>query len=403
MKKGLLGTTALVAAAAAMTTANAEEMMAEPISISIGGSSTWGAAILGGDTVSNGDTGIRTFNSMKVTFAGSTVLDNGLEVGVNYKLTGKYKQPSSANWDDIYTDVSGAFGTIRLGNSKPAAYKMATAAPYATYIFGINTPTFNPAGSLSTFAGVGQGDDVSLLYFTPSFNGLSAAVSYAPEAGKQFTAADSDGGHVWSIGARYDGAIGEGTSVAASAGYVIHNVAEVDPVDAISGIVVQTTMPDVNDDGTPMLNDDDTPVMVDGTPHILRMAVAEVPAVPKHQKTDMAIGISVSMAGVSVGGSYRRTDDAMGENDAVAYDFGLSYGMGPWAVSVNYGHSKDLDLNDKNEVKDRGTDHLRILGRYSLGAGVTVTGAIGARQPTVERDAESMDETFGGAAIAVSF
>ena len=398
MKKGLLGTTALVAAAAAMTTANAEEMMAEPISISIGGHSTWGAAILGGDTVKPTETGILTFNSMKVTFAGSTVLDNGLEVGVNYKLTG------GADWDDIYTDVSGAFGTIRLGNSNPAAYNMATAAPYATYIFGINTPTFTPAGWLSTFAGADNLDNVSLLYFTPSFNGLSAAASYAPESGSKGTATDLDGGHIWSIGARYDGAIGEGTSVAASAGYVIHNVAEVAAVPEISRIVVRTAEPVLNDDGTLQLNDDDIIMVTDdnGNPHLLRKAVMEVAAVPKHQKTDMAIGISVSMAGVSVGGSYRRTDDGMGENDAVAYDAGLSYGMGPWAVSVNYGHSKNLDPDSDGNI-DRGTDHLRILGRYSLGAGVTVTGAIGARQPTVERGAESMDETFGGAAIAVSF
>ena len=398
MKKGLLGTTALVAAAAAMTTANAEEMMAEPISISIGGHSTWGAALLGGDTVKDGEigvkdgeTGIRTLNNMKVTFAGSTVLDNGLEVGVNYKLTG------SADWDDIYTDVSGAFGTIRLGNSKPAAYKMATAAPYASYIFGLNTPTFAPAGYLSTYAGAEKGDDVSLLYFTPSFNGLSAAASYAPEAGSQGSATDDDGGHIWSIGARYDGAIGEGTSVSASAGYVIHNVAEVPAVDAVDAIT------------TPLRAHD-----ADGSNHrdaenryvVLQEAVDPIPMSPERQETDMAVGLSVSMAGVSVGASYRRTDDGMGENDAVAYDFGLSYGMGPWAVSVNYGHSKDLDtalVKDKIVVKDQGTDHLRILGRYSLGAGVTVTGAVGAYQPTVGQNEPSKDVTFGAAAIAVSF
>ena len=395
MKKGLLGTTALVAAAAAMTTANAEEMMAEPISISIGGHSTWGAAILGGDTVKDdeigvkeGETGIRTFNSMKVTFAGSTVLDNGLEVGVNYKLTGRWEAWEDVVWDDIYTDVSGAFGTIRLGNSRPAAYKVATAAPYATYVFGINTPTFAPAGSLSTFAGAGKGDDVSLLYFTPSFNGLSAAASYAPESGSQFRATDLEGGHIWSIGARYDGAIGEDTSVSASAGYVIHNVAEAAAVSAKTAPLV-AIRPNKSHDVT--------------TDRYVVLQKAE-DAVEERQETDMAIGLSVSMAGVSVGASYRRTDDGKKDmvqgvpkdrDDAVAYDFGLSYGMGPWAVSANYGHTKAHN--------DEGTDHLRILGRYSLGAGVTVTGAIGARQPTVGEDEESKDVTFGGMAIAVSF
>ena len=382
MKKGLLGTTALVAAAAAMTTANAEEMMAEPISISIGGHSTWGAALLGGDTVSGTDTGIRTFNSMKVTFAGSTVLDNGLEVGVNYKLNG------SADWDDIYTDVSGAFGTIRLGNSNPAAYNMATAAPYATYIFGINTPTFTPVGYLSTFAGADYLDEVSLLYFTPSFNGLSAAVSYAPEEGEPLNAKDRDGGQIWSIGVRYDGAIGEGTSVSASAGYVIHNVAEADAAFGVKVDRADPEMPKISSGPADPANKD----------HVI---LETVKAVTKHQKTDMAIGMSVSMAGVSVGGSYRRMGDDLKDDqnndteDTVAYDFGLSYGMGPWAVSVNYGHTK--------AGNDDGTDHLRILGRYSLGAGVTVTGAIGARQPTVGEDEESKDVTFGGMAIAVSF
>ena len=53
MKKALMGTTALVAAAVTTGVA-ADEMMAEPISITMGGNSHWGISVV--DNEAEGDT-----------------------------------------------------------------------------------------------------------------------------------------------------------------------------------------------------------------------------------------------------------------------------------------------------------------------------------------------------------
>ena len=73
-------------------------------------------------------------------------------------------EESSDQGDETYMYLSGSFGTIRVGNDDAASYSMGTAAPYATYFYGINTPywvgSFSGAGNSnwhSTLAGAGAG------------------------------------------------------------------------------------------------------------------------------------------------------------------------------------------------------------------------------------------------------
>ena len=68
MKKALMGTTALVAAAVTTGVA-ADEMMAEPISLTIGGNSHWGVAIVDNEANSDANDDVAFSNDVELRFA----------------------------------------------------------------------------------------------------------------------------------------------------------------------------------------------------------------------------------------------------------------------------------------------------------------------------------------------
>lgn len=338
-KKVLLGTTALVAAGFAVQDARA----ADPISLSVGGYSYWAGffADYDRDTDSDdnklGDFALRT--ESEIHFKGSTVLDNGLEVGVRFELEG---EDESDQMDELYSYISGSFGTLRVGNDDPAAYLMATAAPYPDYIFNGNTPFFSPSGAfLSTFPYAS--DSASLMYFTPAIGGLSMAVSYAPEGsgeahshgdtGAYATAKDPDGDQITSIGVRYDGSMGMDMGVAAAAGWTQF--------------------------------DDET----DG----------------------MNVGLSLSMGSFALGGSYADRDVDTGTDPEPTYDLGATYSDGPMTLGVSW-------ITQKDEA-----DLYRLQVAYDLGAGVSVNSAIGLDSPDTAAGEPDNDTTFFGTSLIVGF
>ena len=90
--------------------------------------------------------------------------DSGVEVGVIVNVEGEQSDDQA----DAKIYVDGSFGSIRIGNDDTASYKMSTAAPYATYFYGINTPWWS--GDLtgywhSTFAGANARHSASMIYF----------------------------------------------------------------------------------------------------------------------------------------------------------------------------------------------------------------------------------------------
>lgn len=340
MKKALMGTTALVAAAVTTGVA-AEEMMAEPISLSIGGNSLWGIAVVDNEADSDMTDDVAISNDVELQFKGSTVLDNGVEVGMRIEIEG---EESSDQGDETYMYLEGSFGIIRIGNDDPAAAQMSTAAPYATYFYGINTPWWtthiSSGGSITTFPHANTWNDpASVMYFSPVINGFAFGVSYAPEHGSEAqsgTADRSKGNELVSIGARYDGGVGD-AGVTVAGGY---------------------TNKDMEGAGT---------------------------------ATDWAAGVVVSMSGVSVGGAYRAFDDDSGADETIHMDFGVKYGEGPWTVSLNYGNaSQDSEGVD--------TDFARVMGTYSIGPGIGLAGVLGTDSP-----ASNLDTTFAAVAMEIWF
>ena len=350
MKKALMGTTALVAAAVTTGVA-ADEMMAEPISLSLGGNSHWGVAVSDNDATPDNDD-ISIANDVEIHFKGSTVLDSGIEIGVRVELEGE--QSGSDQMDETYAYLSGSFGTLRIGNDDAASAQMGTSAPYATWFYGLNTPfwAYSPGISsayegsdnatwMSTYAGVDAGDSASFMYFSPVINGFQFGLSYAPEAGAEARngpASQAEGNDVVSIGARYDGAFGD-AGVAISAGYASQD-------DAAAGTTTE----------------------------------------------DMSVGVMVSMSDVSVGGSFRTTDYDAGGDELVQFDAGISYSMGNMSVSANIGAAEQGDMNLDAEF-------ARLLANYNLGPGVNLAGALGNDSNNVTGN----DSTFAGVALAISF
>ena len=224
--------------------------------------------------------------------------------------------------DELYSYISGSFGTLRVGNDDPAAYQLATAAPYPDYIFNGNTPFFSPSGAfLSTFPYASDG--ASLIYFTPALGGLSMAVSYAPEGaveahshgdtGAYATAKHTDD-QITSIGVRYDGSMGMDMGVAAAAGWTQFN-------DSTDG---------------------------------------------------MNVGLSLSMGSFAVGGSYADRDPDTGTDPEPTYDLGATYSDGPMTLGVSW------------ITQDQEADLYRLQLAYDLGAGVSVNSAIGIDKPEAD-------------------
>ena len=260
MKKVLLGTTALVSAGLLAQNAQA----ADPIELSVGGYHNWAyffakndnnpaAGTLPAEPGFNlGDNDIK-FDG-EVQLRGSTVLDNGLEVGVRIEIEG---ETQGDQMDENYAWIEGSFGTFRFGNDDPVSAQMATAAPYLNYMFGANSPSVFANGLSQFFArsastGVGPAgtvrsrfaagayatfatfpnqsfDDGQLIYFTPVFNGFQFGVSYAPDNNEASsanayllptktgtnTSPAFTHGEVYSAAGRYDGAVGDvGVTVA---------------------------------------------------------------------------------------------------------------------------------------------------------------------------------------------
>ena len=384
MKKALMGTTALVAAAVTTGVVAADEMaeegmMAEPISLTIGGRSHWGVAVFDNEAKPNDDD-MRISNDVLLTFSGSTVLDSGIEVAIRIEVEG---EKADDQGDAKFAEISGSFGAIRIGNDDPAAKKMATTAPYATYFYGINDNYWansgNSVGSdpwMTTYADAGAGASAGFTYFSPVINGFQFGLSYAPEAGAEAesaTADTSEGGDVYSVGARYDGAFGD-AGVTIAAGYANKDVPE--EKRTIAGSYVQ-------EDGT---------VGADKTDDVVRKAVMPSPG---RTVKEWAGGVVVSMSGVSVGGSMSVLDDDMGNDDLTQYDLGVMYGEGPWSVSANIGNQDDPDNMIDN-------DYARLLTNFNLGPGINLAGAIGVDSPNAGTN-KGKDTSFAGVALGISF
>ncbi len=358
MKKVLLSTTALVAAGMMAGAAQAEEMMEEPISLSVGG---YYRAALGNVSGNDGpgqpqadrhSTGIA--QDSEITFSGSTTLDNGLTVGVNAQLEvvdggrlgggprvilpGAGANTSGAV-DEVWLYFKDDFGQLRLGSVESARQEMTNFAPNGAYNFGVNSPffTFASGSWLATYDdGLGNEDAAKLVYFSPTFNGFRLGLSWAPD--------DSDGGQQYdnnssanmgqyqnqiAVAAEFSQSFMEGSSIRVAGGYETYEA----------------------EDSA-------------ATPCTDSMAMNCEPS-------SLHLGTTVSFDQISVGGGYLKVEQGNNQ-DRTVYDLGLRWSEGPMAGGILWGQSSASAASGPDTEITR----YAVNGTYVLGPGIDLQAQI---------------------------
>ena len=189
MKKILLGSTALVAAASLAGTAQA----AQGVQLGLGGYYQAAAGLLFSQDDGTGEPGHNTRDvvfrqDVEIHFKGETKLDNGLTVGARIELEG---QQSDDQIDEVWAYFKGGWGQIRFGDDDDAYEQLAYLIPSASQgLFGVDSPHIEFANDRNFAGHVGNtnqtifrlsGDATKVIYFSPAFAGFTFAMSYAPD------------------------------------------------------------------------------------------------------------------------------------------------------------------------------------------------------------------------------
>lgn len=326
MKKILLGSTAIVAAGLLAQPA----MASDPIKLDVKG--YYQNLVTYSDTDRGNTHDFQFRHEGEVFFIGSTKLDNGLTVGFDAQLEiVNVNAAGGRHMDETYLWLEGGFGKVILGAENSAAYLTHVGAP--SFGLGFDDRNF---GVLDLNGGrTRQGlsnDNNKGTYLTPRIAGFQAGISYNPDntAGKgdqRYNFANvpanvvGNAEDVFSGGINYTGKFGD-FGLRASVGYETASVAGAGFDDPES----------------------------------------------------VALGLSVSFAGFTVGGAYKDADN-MNTNDGYTngvdskvWGLGVSYAVGPWGLSalVNYNDNENQPKNKEYE----------LAAMYQVGPGVQFRGGL---------------------------
>lgn len=406
MKKILFASTALVAAG--MMSAGAASA-AETIKLNVGGYSKWWVVGAWQDKgFQNGTNGTAGANASaspgqkqnvdikgdnEIWFSGSTKLDNGLGVGVFISLEGGgHTDVTTDPIDQSYAWIDGGFGKVLVGMHSNGTALLHVQAPDAAANFTnggmmLGNWSITKPGSVmgmnervgytssgNTTAIISDDRAEKITYVAPSFYGLTLGASYIPNVAKT-TTANLQGASSRSNGQDRLGAYGAGALYANTFGPV--------------GVKVSAGY-----------------VWVDLT----------ATGGAENALTQMAFGTQLSYAGFTLGGSYQKANDDQrngGVSSAVfsgtsqignlsgkasgggnldfgghAYDVGLQYASGPYAVSFAYFHSSVIGLigTTLSNGKEDTIDAYQASGKYNLGPGVDVLASVGYIEYKDQRD-----------------
>lgn len=339
MKKILLGTTAVVA----LGTMTTEAFAADKIALGLGGfmrhyvglsKHDEVAATAGAAAVARAKD-IGQFTNTEIYFTGDTTLDNGIKVAARIEL--EADQDSTNQVDRGFLTISSdAMGSVVIGTAPHFGDDNAVRVPNvgnfdwsdtaekwssAQSAAGTSSAAWAPtAGTLDNWGG----DSAKLKYTSPNFGGVTVGMSYSAAEGdngsnaRLVTGTAQDG---YTFGAAYSGDMGGA---------------------AISASVTHANI-DTNFEQT-------------------------------------AGGLTVGMAGFTVGGGYTDFNDtrataqiladANGSTEGNAWELGVSYETGPYAVSAGYMVAKnDGVIATVGENKDT---RWNVAATYDMGAGVVL-------------------------------
>jgi len=167
----------------------------------------------------------------EVHVIGELIADNGLTFGIRTEFEAGDAN-GNADIDENYGYVKGSFGEFQIGAADGAAdrakYAGDVGSPWSRSGDGVGllfdgAYYGNQSGNLLDAYSADTSDDLKISYFTPSFAGFSAGVSYAPSTNDNGRASvRGDDVDAWELGLQYGGEFG-GVSIDAGVGYTYFN------------------------------------------------------------------------------------------------------------------------------------------------------------------------------------
>lgn len=383
MKKILLGTTALVSAAAAFS---APALASDPLKVTVGGSIVTGFYVVDQDAI-----GGTSFQDTKIPLVARNIdikaegtLDNGMVAGALAKLqlgddftNPNINSTNNASFRQLYAYLEGGFGRFEIGGTDGAAYKMHYTSPWFVPGNGVDSPNIvNHVGSgtavrFSTFSLMAT-DANKVTYFTPRFAGFQLGASYTPDVLTGIGGGPSRN----ALGVLPSPTAGSAaiTEVFELAGNYSGTIGGVDlGVDAF-WTTGQTER-------------------VDSSPE------------------EYGFGASLGYMGFTLGGAYYENQDLgsptggsfayVGASDVSqeTWTVGLSYGTGPWTVGAAYLHG----TNDWAGGNFGEGEFWQVGGGYNLGAGVDLGLDVQYITDKAAPAAPSIDSTSAGLVLSVAF
>ncbi len=367
MKRQLLGTTALVAAAgvfaiASATPAEAQQKV-EPIKITVNGYHQQFISFVDQDnvgTIASGSGRSGRFVKTDVTsdseihFNGRTTLDNGITIGLRVEIEANTQTADQI--DESYLFIDSAIGRAEIGTLNNVHYRMYIGAPEALARgFILNDPAvfsnfFNPTGSSSGDSTLGvvaarfrDNDSEKINLYTPRIQGVQLGFTYVPDSSQDNQA-----------------------SVVASSAYTRGVAVAGNFIRTFGGVDVSAYAGYFRWQG-PQLT-----------------ATTKAPN-PEHY----SFGGKLGYAGFQIGGGYGklrngRTGSAGSDGassagtgafrtDGRAWELGGQYTFGPATISLDYfnGRNNDSPVAGPDTGSDKYTG-LALEGSYKIGPGISI-------------------------------
>jgi predicted porin len=330
----------------------------------------------------------------EIVFTPSVTLDNGLTFGINVQMEAQNEGGGADGIDESYVTISGdTLGRIVIGGENSAGYASMVGAPSvgSLAIQSASVSTVSPiahtfrSAAGSAFTEVASNNDAQRIsYFTPSFNGLTLGVSYAPDAdtnasnalGTNRNAADSLT-DVFDLGLNYSQSFGT-VDLTVGARY------------GVGSRQGGTTDPDFQvDPDTSAIVDEGSTAVTGGDPET------------------WGIGMQLGFGAFTVGGHYAENDadDATNEGNEEGWGLGATYDIaGPWSVGLEGFQGRTTNDQAAGEP-DSEYNAYKLAGSRSLGTGVSWdVYAIYAENKNVDGTAgDDRDATIIGTSINLSF
>jgi len=377
MKKVLLGTTALLGAGLVASPAFA----ADGIKLGVGGFFKTAYMVVFDDD-SEGELGNEHntdgfFSDSEVHFTGSTVLDNGLEVGARIELEGE--QDAGDQIDEAWIYFSGGFGEVRIGSDDEALANACIVPPGGTGNFsafspnqwGANvTPIASSFGLTSNTVCSGvddRGDAQKIVYISPSFAGFQLTLSYTPNGGDE----------------RHDDGVGPHIGMPGNAdGESRHNVSAY---------------------GTYSFEGDGWGLTA-GAGASFEGHVEQTAGPDRKEQDFYQAGLNLTFGNFAIGGVFEYFHDLVDQGgtnlDAWTAGGGISYSMDAWTVGAQYSHQTSDD-DGSGGSPDLTMDRAVLTGQYNMGPGIAIDGELGYTWMDTDPEVSDPSDDYQGFEIGI--